>query len=77
MELAFEGFRYFDIRPWKVAEDVMPGKVYGLTYLENGTIYTVDVPAFDIVFNKSRDYLWPIPQRERELIPQLTQNPNW
>lgn len=75
--MAFEGLRYFDNRRWKVAEDAMPGKVYGLTYLDNGTIHTVDVPAFDIVFNKSRDYLWPIPQRERELNAQLSQNPNW
>jgi hypothetical protein len=28
-ELALEGFRWFDIRRWKIAELVMPGKVYG------------------------------------------------
>lgn len=76
-ELAFEGQRFFDIRRWRIAEEVMPGKVFGLTYQENGTLKTIEVPAFDKVFNKNRDYLWPIPQKERELNPQLTQNPNW
>ncbi len=29
VELALEGFRWFDIRRWGIAELVMPGKVYG------------------------------------------------
>lgn len=29
VELANEGFRYFDIRRWKIAEKVMPVKLYG------------------------------------------------
>ncbi|MEX2592462.1 MAG: RagB/SusD family nutrient uptake outer membrane protein [Anditalea sp.] len=77
VELAFEGQRYFDIRRWKIAEDVMPGNVYGMTYSESGTLKTIEVPAYERTFNKNRDYLWPIPQKERELNPQLKQNPNW
>lgn len=77
VELAFEGQRYFDIRRWKIAENVIPGAVYGMTYSDNGTLKTIKVPAFERVFNKNRDYLWPIPQKERELNSQLTQNPNW
>ncbi|RAJ94026.1 putative outer membrane starch-binding protein [Larkinella arboricola] len=77
VELAFEGLRYFDLRRWRIAEEVMPGKVYGMTYVENGTLKTVEAPAFERSFNKNRDYLWPIPQKERDLNPGLTQNPNW
>ncbi len=77
VELAFEGLRYFDLRRWRIAENVLPGKVYGMTYLENNNLVTVEVQAFEKLFNKDRDYLWPIPQRERELNPNLTQNPNW
>lgn len=77
VELAFEGLRYFDIRRWRIAETVMPGKVYGMTYVENNVLKTVEVQAFEKVFNKDRDYLWPIPQKERELNPNLTQNPGW
>lgn len=76
-ELAFEGLHLFDIRRWKTAEKVMPGNVYGLTYVENGQIINVQVLAFERVFNPARDYLWPMPQRERELNSNLTQNPGW
>lgn len=78
VELAFEGLRYFDIRRWRIAEAVVPGILYGMTYTNPaGQLTTISLPAFVKVFNKDRDYLWPIPQRERELNPNLTQNPNW
>ena len=77
LELAFEGLRLFDIRRWKIAEQVIPGPVQGLTYLNNGQLTTVQVQAFEKVFNRSRDYLWPIPQKEKELNPGLSQNAGW
>jgi starch-binding outer membrane protein, SusD/RagB family len=78
VELAFEGLRYVDIRRWKIAEQVMPGKIYGMTYSDNGTtLKTIEVQAWTNTFDKNRDYLWPIPQKERELNPSLSQNPNW
>ncbi|BBE16337.1 outer membrane protein [Aquipluma nitroreducens] len=77
VELAFEGFRYFDIRRWRIAENVMPGKIYGMTYSDNGILKTIEVPAVERVFRPGRDYLWPIPQKEKELNPALGQNPNW
>lgn len=76
-ELAFEGLRLFDIRRWKIAENIIPGAVYGMTYASGGTLITLKVQAFDKVFDKSRHYLWPIPQKERELDPNLSQNPGW
>jgi hypothetical protein len=77
VELAFEGQRLFDIRRWKIAENVMVGPVYGITYVSNGQLVTVQSVAFNRVFDKSRHYLWPIPQKERNLNPKLVQNPNW
>jgi hypothetical protein len=78
VELAFEGLRYFDIRRWRIAENVIPGIIYGMTYTDsNGALQKIALSGFLKVFNKDRDYLWPIPQTERELNPQLTQNPNW
>jgi len=77
VELAFEGLRYFDIRRWKIAENVIPGIVYGMTYVDqNGELQTIST-GFLKVFNKNRDYLWPIPSTEIQLDPHLTQNPNW
>jgi hypothetical protein len=77
VELAFEGLRFFDLRRWRIADVVMPGKVYGMTYEdENGDLQTVEVPGWENFFSE-RNYLWPIPQTEIELNPQLTQNQGW
>lgn len=78
VELAFEGQHLFDIRRWKTAEKVMPGPVYGITYKDaSGALKTVEVVAVNKTFDASRHYLWPIPQKERDLNPTLTQNPGW
>lgn len=77
VELAFEGVHLFDIRRWKTAETVVPGSVYGITYkAADGKLTTIQV-AGNRVFDKNRHYLWPIPQKERNLTPTLTQNPGW
>jgi hypothetical protein len=67
IEFAGEGYYYNDIRRWKIADDVM-----------NGKIYTWDSKAIETrQFNPDRDYWWPIPQDERDLNPNLKQNPNY
>jgi starch-binding outer membrane protein, SusD/RagB family len=78
VELAFEGQRLFDIRRWKIAENVMTGPVFGITYPDNtGKLITVQAASSNRVFDPARHYLWPIPQKERDLNPNLKQNPNW
>lgn len=78
VELAFEGARLFDIRRWKIAETVLPGPIYGITYkAANGTLTTIQAVGVNRTFDKSRHYLWPIPQKEQNLTPTLTQNPGW
>ncbi|CAD5278617.1 MULTISPECIES: RagB/SusD family nutrient uptake outer membrane protein [unclassified Imperialibacter] len=77
VELAFEGLRLNDIRRWGIGEQVIPGAVGGIDYVEEGEIKTYVVPSFQKQFNPSRDYLWPIPYTERILSPNLSQNPNW
>ncbi|HVY73705.1 MAG TPA: RagB/SusD family nutrient uptake outer membrane protein [Puia sp.] len=77
VELAFEGLHYFDILRWRTAETVMPGKVYGMTYIDNdGNLQTVEVTGWTNGFS-SRNYQWPIPQNEIDLNPKLTQNTGW
>ena len=77
IELAFEaGHRFFDIRRWKIAEEVLNGWVHGIktddSMLDDG--YTrVDERNFD----PAKHYLWPIPLSERDINDNLTQNPNW
>ncbi|MDR0815184.1 MAG: RagB/SusD family nutrient uptake outer membrane protein [Bacteroidales bacterium] len=78
VELSFEGLRLADIRRWKIAETVVPGEVQGLTFVDDdGAVKIVQVASGLRAFRADRDYLWPIPQKERDLNPNLTQNPNW
>ena len=77
IEMAFEGTRLFDIRRWRIAHEVMPKNVYGMTYEDDGELVTIEITGYNRVFDSERDYLWPIPQRERELNPNLEQNPKY
>jgi hypothetical protein len=75
VELAGEGLRLFDIRRWKIAEQVMPGPTFGIDYVDNGVVKKF--PGEQRRFVASRDYLWPIPLKELDLNPALTQNPGY
>lgn len=93
VELAMEGLRFFDIRRWKIAEEVMNGNLYGrpkgdymATYIpafdKNGTprydAYADKLKSFDSRnFNPARDYVFPIPQKEMDINNNLKQNPNY
>jgi hypothetical protein len=76
VELAMEGLRIFDIRRWKIAEDVLNGYAHGAkfgpTTVDNGYL-RVNQRTFD----PGKHYLWPIPRDERNINPNLTQNPGW
>ncbi len=75
VELAFEGLRFFDIRRWEIAPDVMNGRIYGMRYVdENGDLQTVEVSEYQRGFEAPKNYVLPIPQTELELNPDLEQN---
>lgn len=79
VELAMEGLRFFDLRRWRIAHEVMPGPIPGMRYIRSGEdeIRTVTYGGVVRAFEEGRDYLWPIPQQERVLNPNLTQNPGY
>jgi starch-binding outer membrane protein, SusD/RagB family len=76
VEFGMEGLRIFDIRRWKIAEDVLNGYAhgakFGLSSIDNGYL-RVNLRTFD----PEKHYLWPIPRDERLINPNLSQNPNW
>jgi hypothetical protein len=76
VELAFEGIHIFDIRRWKTAQTVMQGPIYGMTYFSGGQPVTVQVTSSTRTF-LPKHYLWPVPQKERDLNTNLSQNPGW
>jgi len=88
IELAFEGFRYWDLLRWKMAETELPQSILGVKYFPNEQGQLDDPKltpdGFIIVedhskrhFKPERDYLWPIPTQELGLNKNLTPNPNW
>lgn len=98
IELALEGFRWYDIRRWNIAELVMPGLITGaskdkaapaampdfhasaITDLNNIPDYSASVAqriTRDLRIFSPNQYLMPIPQRERDINENLTQNEGW
>lgn len=70
-ELAIEGLRIFDIRRWKTIETVMNGTPHGAKFAaDNSQHIKLDPRKFD----KERDYLFAIPQSQRDINKNLTQN---
>jgi len=73
-ELAIEGLRLFDIRRWKTAEQVLNVTPRGAKFAADNTQYIqLDKRAFDA----GRDYLFAVPTGQRDINPNLTQNPGY
>jgi hypothetical protein len=78
-ELAFEGLRVFDIRRWKIADQVLNQPVKGIKVSGQ---FPQDENGYLIVeqrtFEAPKHYLWPIPQSEVDQNINLTpNNPGW
>ena len=75
IELAFEDHRFWDIRRWQQGELVKD--IYGVKILNNnGTLSYEKVKVQERVWD-NKMYLYPIPQNEIFVNPNLTQNPGW
>lgn len=83
VELALEGLRWYDIQRWKIGEQVMNGPFYGARISEidaSGNVTytsTEHVKIEDRVFDPAKNYLWPVPQAQRDLNKSLSQNPGY
>jgi len=80
VELAFENFRAWDTRRWKIAEQTDGGNLMGMnvdagTSLSDEAFYKRTVEEVR-VFKKAY-YLWPIPQSEIIRNKACIQNPGW
>lgn len=73
-ELAIEGLRVYDIRRWKTIETALNGRPHGAKFAADNTKY-IELDARK--FNKDRDYLFAIPQSQRDINKSLTQNPGY
>ncbi|MGE8377415.1 MAG: RagB/SusD family nutrient uptake outer membrane protein, partial [Sphingobacterium sp.] len=65
---------------WKIGPQVRQGKVYGTRLgtvdSKNGSIMLTGdhIEVESRTFSNERDYLWPIPRKETDVNPNLTQN---
>ncbi len=78
VELFFDGHRFFDIRRWKIAEQVMDedGRKVDVTKNPNGTI-TLSYKTFQPRDFQEKMYYMPIPVEEMNKNPNLEQNPGY
>ena len=76
VELALEGLRIFDIRRWKTAENVLNGYPHGAQFGE-ASIDNGYIRLEKRTFNPERDYLWAVPLSQKDLNPNLGQNPGY
>jgi len=78
-EFGMEGRRWLDIRRWDIGGEVLNGQFYGMKYNSETQEAFVGEPVAAGVPRQyqSHNRLWPIPQGERDLNPNLTQNPGY
>lgn len=82
IEFAFEGHRFWNLRRWKIAHEVLNQKQYGWNVLgESAQSFYNNFEGPILVggkykFTAPRDYLFPL-NAEEVLISSLVQNPGW
>ncbi len=78
VELGMEEQRYFDIRRWKIAEDILNQPVHKMTVIKNGDeSFTYEVEEMGPRSFPERMYWQPIPIDEIRKNPNLVQNPGY
>lgn len=76
VEFAGENLRYFDILRWRIAENVLNAPVQGMDYIELETGEKKTILVETRKFDPGKNYLWPIPDSELRLNPELAGNQN-
>ena len=88
VELFLEGFRIDDLKRWKTAETEMPQDQLGVkmtsTWYESNwaaQARSLNTDGCIVMYSgrtwAQKNYLYPLPQDQRQLNPQLSQNPGW
>ncbi len=76
VELAFESHRWFDIRRWKIAPEVM-GDMHGMDVTKSDNTFYKRVVASKHLFRSPASYLFPISQYDLDRAKLIVQNPGW
>ena len=76
VELAFETHRWFDIRRWKIAQDVM-GDMHGMDVNKDDNSFYNRVVASKHLFRYPASCFFPISQYDLDRAKLLVQSPGW
>ncbi|MEZ2440714.1 RagB/SusD family nutrient uptake outer membrane protein [Chitinophaga sp. RCC_12] len=78
IELAFEEHRFWDIRRWKIAQQVYGKALHGMSIIKEGPAFVYNIAeVFKPVFIAPKMYLYPIPYDEVVKNDNMRQNPGW
>lgn len=77
IELAFEGHRFFDLRRWKIAGEEDMLNIYGVEIIKSSESFIYKKKIVETRKWEDRMYLYPFPQGEIYVCPNLKQNPGW
>jgi hypothetical protein len=80
IEMSFEGSRFWDLRRWKLAGQLLNTNVSG--WDRSGTadhpeLFYIPTSYYSMRFVVPRDYLWPIKESDLPVNENLVQNPGW
>jgi hypothetical protein len=76
-ELAFEGKRFWDLRRWKIADQVLNQAVKGWNVEGAAAADYYNVVTYELLEFKTKEYLWPLKQQTLRVNTNLVQNPFW
>lgn len=78
-EFAFEEYRYWDIRRWKIAGEVYNKPLHGAVIVRDpsGNFTYSEAEVFTTAFDESKMYFYPIPFAEMVSNDKMVQNPGW
>ena len=76
VEFAFEDHRFWDVRRWKIGQNVM-NQIDGVEIVKNGSNLSYSRKMVETRTWSEKMNLYPIPQAETFNNPNLTQNTGW
>ena len=76
VEFAFEDHRFWDVRRWKIGQNVM-NQIDGVEIVKNGSNLSYSRKMVESRTWSEKMNLYPIPQAETFNNPNLTQNTGW
>lgn len=77
IEMAFEGSRFWDIRRWKKANEVLNNPIQGWNVNESTTVDYYNLITLGQYPFSTKEYLWPLSELALRQNPNLVQNPIW